>query len=242
MEKRAESEKKKLEEELIRSEKTAALGRVAAGIAHEINNPASAIQNDLPVLKHYAFKLPPSAERSKILEILERDFQAISRITSIVTAMKETYRPEKWQLIDINKEIDFQIALVRKQLENRITIIRSRTHLPQIKAYGSEIGQVILNLLINAIDAIPEKGEIEISTKNLRGCIAIKVRDSGTGIPGDVLPHIFDPFYTTKNIGKGTGLGLSTCEQIVKRHNGELYVSETGPGHGTTFVLKLPRN
>ena len=76
----------------------------------------------------------------------------------------------------------------------------------------------------------------------MRGCIAIKVRDSGTGIPGDVLPHIFEPFYTTKNIGKGTGLGLSTCEQIVKRHNGELYVSETGSGHGTTFVLKLSRN
>ena len=238
--KKEEEKRRKLEDELTRSERSAALGRVAAGIAHEINNPASAIQNDLYSISEYTYRLPDLKEKDKINEILSRDMDAISRIVNIVTAVKGAYRPEEWHYIDVNKEIDLQLILLYKKYKSRIEIKKDYNSLPQIKFYGSEFGQIVLNLLDNAIDAIPEKGEIAISTKEVGKMISISIKDTGTGIEKDVMPHIFDPFFTKKGVEKGTGLGLFTSLQIVKRHKGKIFVAETKIGEGATFILEFP--
>ncbi len=238
--KKAEKERKNLENKLIQSEKSTALVRVVAGIAHEINNPLSAVQSDLYTITQYAGKLPDSKQQQKILKIANRDLEAISRATEIVLAMKSTHRPEEWHLTDLNNEIDTVLTLYHKQYKNRIKITKDYSSLPQVNVHGNDIGQVIGNLLMNAIDSIPEKGEITLSTKEIEDYISLSVKDTGGGIPEEIQNHIFDPFYTTKGVGKGTGLGLSLSYQIAEKHEGRLYVAETKQGTGSTFTLELP--
>lgn len=217
-------------------ERMMTLGRLAAGMAHEINNPAAAIKSDINLMKNIIEHLPDVQEKNKLLEVLERDDQSITRIANIVVALKGTCRPETWHAIDVNKEIDFQLTILHKAYKYRINIVKDYGDLPQIKSYSSEIGQVILNLLTNAFDAIKEKGEVVITTRDIGDSVSIQVKDNGSGISDEHKKNLFDPFFTTKSVGRGTGLGLSTSMHIAKRHKGDLYVAETGD-HGTTFVF-----
>ncbi|MDD5674796.1 MAG: ATP-binding protein [Chitinivibrionales bacterium] len=236
-----ETRQKLLEDDLIRAEQKAVMGRIAAGIAHEINNPASAISSDLGTLNHLVNQLPDTETKKRLLEIIARDAAAITRVTDIISAVKGAYRPGKWHLISIKDEIEIQLTLLRQEFKDRIEIKKDYAALPDIEVYGSEAGQIVLNLLKNAIDAIPDKGEIRIRTRDTGATISVSISDSGAGIPPHQLPHIFEPFYTTKAVGKGTGLGLSISLSNVKRHNGRLYVEKTIVGHGTTIVLELPK-
>ena len=235
-----ENKRKVLEEDLIRSEQKAIMGRIAAGIAHEINNPASAITSDLSTLDVLIRKFPDGKEKEEVLEIIGRDHAAIGRITSIVSAVKGAYRPQKWHCIDLTEEIELQLTLLHKEYKDRITIEREYGDIPDVEAYGSEVGQIILNVLKNAVDAIEDKGTITIRTKEKNGRVSVAIVDTGKGIAGNELPHIFEPFYTTKEVGKGTGLGLSISYSNALRHNGILYVDATAPGRGTTVILELP--
>ncbi len=191
----------------------------------------------------YASRLAESKEQKKILEILARDKNTIIKITSIVTAVKDSMRkPEGWCSFDVNRELDNQLKILHKQYKDRIKIIKYYTPLTKIKTYGNEISQVFLNLLSNAIDAISDHGEITISTNEMNNnFISVSIKDTGIGIPKDVIPNIFDYFYTTKDVGKGTGLGLAISHKIVESHNGRLFVEETKQSHGTTFTLELPK-
>jgi len=186
--------------------------------------------------------LPGSKEKEKLRAIIERDRDAISRIVSIVSAVKGAYRPEEWHLADINREIDLQLTILHRLYHGRISIVKEYANLPQIKIYGSEIGQAILNILTNAIEAIDDEGQIHIKTIDAGDSVVIEVSDSGGGIPENVLPYIFDPFYTTKGKSRGTGLGLSMGSQIAKRHNGRLYVSNNIVGQGATFSLQIAKD
>ncbi len=240
--KKAEQRQIELQEELLRSEKQLTLGRLAAGMAHEINNPAAAIKSDLSMLWKLVSALPESPQKQKMLNIIERDREAISRIESIVIAVKGAYRPEQWHFVDINKEIDLQLTILHRLYKGRIEIVKQYDNLPQIKVYGSEIGQAILNLLTNAIEAIEDEGRITITTKNMLDKITIDIADTGTGISEDILPHIFESFYTTKGKSKGTGLGLSMSAQIARRHKGRLYISKNIVGRGATFTLEISKD
>jgi signal transduction histidine kinase len=241
LQRREELKRKALEEDLLRSEQKAIIGRVAAGVAHEINNPAAAITSDVSTMLQLAQRLPEVQEKSEIIEILRRDGAAIARVTDIVSAVKGAYRPQKWHSIDLKREIELQLTLLRKEYKDRIVIQREYFTTASIDAYGSEVGQILLNVLNNAIDAITDKGTITIRTAETEDRVSVAITDTGKGIPDNQLPHIFEPFYTTKEVGKGTGLGLSISYSIAKRHNGTLIVSKTEPQKGTTFLLELPK-
>lgn len=239
--KQDEEKKKELEESLFRSEQNAVMGRIAAGIAHEINNPAAAITSDLHTMRHITTRLPEQDGRNDLQEIITRDIRAISRITSIVSAVKGAHRPQKWHFIDIKEEIEMQLTLLSKEYKNRIEIEKIYGDIPAIEVCGSEVGQIILNVVNNAIDAIPDKGKITIKAVDCGENIAVSVNDTGTGISSAELPHIFEPFYTTKDIGKGTGLGLTISSSLAARHGGRLFMDKSDAGQGTTFVLELPK-
>ena len=239
--KKEEEKRVQLEEKLRISEQSAVLGRVAAGVSHEINNPAAAITSDLNTLEDIAEQIEDDEKRKRMLKIINRDQRAVSRITNIVLAVKGAYRPRKWHKIDIIDEIELQLTLLHKEIKNRIRINRKFAAASTIDVCGSEIGQVILNLVKNAIDAIDGKGEITIETKDTDSEISIIVADSGSGIPAAVAEHIFEPFYTTKEVGKGTGLGLSISRQIIDRHNGKLLLENTDSGAIFTIILPKKR-
>ncbi|MGD9200701.1 MAG: HAMP domain-containing sensor histidine kinase [Chitinispirillia bacterium] len=124
-------------------------------------------------------------------------------------------------------------------MKNRIKIVKNYVPFAQVWVYGNEIGQVILNLLTNAVDSIKDRGQIEIITENRGYFIFISIKDTGMGIADNILPHIFHPFFTTKHKGRSTGLGLYTSQEITKKHRGRLYVSETAVGKGTTFNFEV---
>ena len=223
------------------NEKSAALGRLAAGMAHEINNPASAVRSDIDTLKLYADKLPESKIRAKMLKIIDRDVKAISRVTDIVSAVKSVHRPDEWHLVNLHDEIELQLTLLNKEYKNRIKIIREYGDLSDISVHGSDIGQVFLNLLQNAIDAIEGEGEITIKSREEDKYVFIDINDTGTGIPEEILPKLNQSFFTTREVGKGTGLGLYASHLTAERHGGKLYVSENEIGAGATFTLQLFR-
>ncbi|MCH7783536.1 HAMP domain-containing histidine kinase [candidate division KSB1 bacterium] len=249
-----DEEQKKLQYELIEAEKVSTLGKVVAGIAHEINNPATVIQSDLQLLKGYMLTLQRLIDSNncstgefkeistKMSNVLSRDFEASRRVTDIVKAMKSSYRPGGWHLVDIHKEIDLQLTLLNSKLKNKIKVTKQYGDTAECNVYGSRFGQVMMNLLSNAIDAVPEKGEIFIKTEKIDSFLKITIKDNGPGIPQSLHSKIFDPFYTTKEIGKGTGLGLYISKDIIDNHKGSLSILSSKPGEGAIFEIKLPHS
>ncbi len=254
--KNAELKERKLHEELIIADRSASLGRVAAGIAHEINNPLAAIHTDLQRFQLLGDKIIAAAENlppdnpvrtdvlknaDKIIAALVRDISAISRINNIINAMRSSLRPERWITIDMHSEIDFQVSLIAGSVKGRIEIIKNYCHdTIRIRSCGSQIGQVILNLLTNAVDAMTS-GTITITTENHPESAIIEITDTGSGISNEHLANIFEPFFTTKSVGHGTGLGLNISRQIAKNHCGRLFVKNTELGHGTTFRFEISK-
>lgn len=244
--KKAEKEKVELQKQLMITEKSKALVRVAKGMTHEIANPVSALKNDLDLLKKYFSQCGEdsySCPADTIRPIISRDLQAIKRIADIITAFKSTYRPENWRYLDVNGEIEIQLTLLKKELTRNIRIQKKLSPVSEIRCYGNEIGQVILNLLSNAAEAIEGDGRIDVFSWEDPERVYVKITDTGPGIPEDILPHIFELYYTTKRTG--TGLGLSMSRQMAERHGGRLYIEETNTNkqkHGSSFVLELPKN
>ena len=129
--------------------------------------------------------------------------------------------------------------IIWNKLKYKVDVIREYADIPQLPCYPQQIGQVFMNLLINAAQAIGERGKITIKTYQKEKDIFIEIVDTGSGIPEEILPKIFDPFFTTKSVGKGTGLGLSLAYNIIQKHNGEITV-KSKVGEGTTFTVRLP--
>lgn len=228
---------RRVQEQLLQSEKLAAMGRLISQIAHELNNPLYGIMNTLELLKT---EVSPQSKRRKILEMA---LSETTRLTDMLRKMLSFSRPdqEEKRAIDINPVVEEVMLLQEKQLrENNIRLSVSlgeglcRTH-----ASKNQLRQVFLNMISNARDAMPEGGTLTVTSECTMKNVHIRISDTGIGIHNKDQEKIFDAFYTTKDSIKGVGLGLSVCFGFVKDHGGDIKV-ESEPGIGTTFTIILP--
>jgi signal transduction histidine kinase len=238
-----ELERRRIEQILFDSEKLAATGRLAASIAHEINNPLEAIKNALYLLTN---KMSPDDPNAKFLQIATKETDRVSRI---LRQMLGFYRAPRMEATDINALIEESEGLIEKHLrQNRVKIENDLDALlPPVVASADQIKQVLLNLMLNAQQAMPDGGTIYVSTRVSRAAdpefliadsVHIQIRDTGRGIAEESLPHIFEPFFSTKD-EKGTGLGLWVSQGIVQAHGGSIKL-RSRQGRGTTFSVALP--
>ena len=225
--------------ELIQSEKMASLGKLAAGVAHEINNPLSG------VLIYANLVLEELDEKSPLSEDMERIIAETTRCKTIVRELLDFARQDDTicESADINTIIEEGIHLLRNQavFHNVEIDLDLQPDLPSVFASGVRLNQVVLNLTLNAAEAMDGNGTLSIATCFIEstGKVRITVSDTGPGIPEPLQSKIFDPFFTTKEVGKGTGLGLSVSYRILKDCNGTIEL-KSSPGNGATFIIELP--
>jgi signal transduction histidine kinase len=232
---------RRAQDQLVRSEKMASMGRLVAGIAHEINNPVNAIVNTVGPLKD---ALGHGASADEIGDMIRVVQNGANRTKEIVQALHNYSRGDDDRQIDVDLEraIDDSLDLLRHQLRGNITVEKKYGGVGRVRGHAGPLNQVFMNLLSNAAQAIGDskgQGTIEITTARKADQIEVAIRDDGPGIPPEVLPRIFDPFFTTKDVGKGSGLGLSIVHGIVERHGGRIDV-ESSAGRGTRFIVTLP--
>jgi signal transduction histidine kinase/DNA-binding response OmpR family regulator len=220
---------------LLQAEKMAAAGRLSASIAHEVNNPLQAVQNCLHLAEREDL---PEEKRSEYFELAKTE---LNRLMSTVQKMLDFYRPGAISPTEVNLQgiLQHVLNLMSKQLEKQDIQVRIDipSNLPTIFAVDSQIQQVLINLILNAFDAMPGGGEIQIRARAVKGGIEILVQDSGPGVPDERLPQIFEPFFSTKD--GGTGLGLTVSYNIVTAHGGTLELASTN-GPGACFRVYLP--
>lgn len=277
------SELREQQQLLVHSEKMASIGQLAAGVAHEINNPCGFVMGNLEVLadyknniqtlllhytelesylksdsfsnnieiKKHLKKLNEIKQEMDIEYIMEDigslindSLQGTERIRKIVQDLKIFSRVDSDEIknIDINEDIiELALRLVSNELKYKCTIKKFLSPMPEYACNAGELSQVIMNLLINASDAIEENGTITISSCHDESSIRIQVADTGSGIKPEHINSLFDPFFTTKEVGKGTGLGLSISHGIIEKHGGTILASSV-LGVGSTFAVTLPLN
>ncbi|MFC1718233.1 PAS domain S-box protein, partial [Candidatus Poribacteria bacterium] len=251
------TEHKQVEMQLMQSEKMASLGMLVAGVAHEINTPVGAIISMHDSLVRAVERLKSILDTAvteesggrqgvdRMLEVIEHANEVITsgteRVANIVKRLRSFVHLDEAELkqVDIHEGIEDTLTMVQHELGPKAVIERNFGDIPQISCYPSQLNQVYLNLLMNAIQAIEDKGTITITTSQQDDHVHIQFKDTGIGIPEEALKRVFVPGYTTKERGTGTGLGLSICHQIVKDHNGDILV-ESEEGKGTTFTVVLP--
>ncbi|NLG29140.1 MAG: response regulator, partial [Chloroflexi bacterium] len=228
------------QEQLIQSQKLSAIGRLIAGVAHELNNPLQAVTGYAQLLLG-AEDISPSARRD--LDKIHMQAQRAARIVQNLLTFARQQKPER-RLVDVREVLERTVELRTYQL--RVDNIEVRLNLAErplvAEADPSQLQTVFLNLINNSHDAISESGghgRIEISARVRGGTIRLEFSDDGPGIPPQVQEHLFEPFLTTKEIGKGTGLGLSICFGIVSEHGGRIW-AQSEPGHGASFFVELP--
>ena len=263
--------------QLVQSEKLASIGQLAAGVAHEINNPVGFISNNMELLAQYVSEYTKilrmveglkksvgeaDIEKAKAIiedinqfeqeiqldhvindtdNLLKHNQRGIERIQKIVMDLRTFAREgnDTMELVKIEEVIDSIVSIVHNELKYKAELKKNYGETPLVKCNTQRLGQVFINLLVNATHAIEEKGTIEIKTYQQDKYLCIDVSDTGKGIPPENLKKIFDAFFTTKPVGQGTGLGLSVSYEIVKKHGGDIKV-QSKVGKGTTFTVRLP--
>jgi signal transduction histidine kinase len=275
---------KKTQPKLIQQEKLASIGQLAAGIAHELNNPIGFISSNFTSLKSYVTIIKkyiyfcekvaalarksgasPLQEHVKALlefrdrqkiEFIYRDIEdlvnesmdGISRITEIVKSLRNFSRIDtgsEIELYDINEALESTLIVAKNEIKYVADVVKDFQSVPLIECVGGEINQVLLNIIINAAQAIKSQGRadtglIKLKTYSDGQSVTCEISDDGPGIRKDLIHRIFDPFFTTKEAGKGIGLGLNiSYDIIVNKHRGELFV-ESNPGELTKFTVRLP--
>jgi signal transduction histidine kinase len=226
--------------ELVQMEKMAATGRLAAGVAHEINNPVSIIQNRLELLLEDVRAKREVPDMDAHLSLMHKHTDRISRIVSRLLSFARKSTTDK-SAVHLDTVLSGVLMLVKREIEKRS--ITLKTDIPEnlgpVKGNNTELEQVFVNLLVNAMDATDRSGEISLRASQMNGLVTVEVSDTGLGIPPENLNRIFDPFFTTKDVGVGTGLGLAITYRIVEDHGGRIDVS-SAVGRGTTFILTFP--
>ena len=233
---------KEQSDQIIQSEKMSALGTMAAGVAHELNNPMMGILN---YVQYSIKKTTPDNRIYPVLQDAEKEIRRCTRIVSDILTFSRSKRDGKSQhsKVQCSEVMESALSTVSKRIESQSVKIQKKydAKVDQIEVDSDKIEQVILNLVINALDAMdssPQK-QLDLEISSVRNTVCISVSDYGPGIPKDLERRIFDPFFTTKDPGKGTGLGLSICRSIVQEHGGELQF-ENKEGGGTIFRILLP--
>jgi hypothetical protein len=231
------TERVKLEEQLLRQERLASLGLLAAGVAHEVNTPLTGILGYTQMLLE---ELPPDDPRRDTLEKIQA--QSL-RASSIANSLLDFSRPDDagFELVSVGELLEETLRLFEPQVRGRGIRFEARLEadLPRVRGHKGKLQQVLLNLLLNARDAVGQGGRIEVAAGVRSGKVVLEVTDDGVGIAEEDLGRIFDPFFTTKGRGRGTGLGLSISYGIVREHEGEIQV-ESSPGEFTRFRVELP--
>jgi two-component system NtrC family sensor kinase len=274
----ANEELRSAKDQLVQSEKMASIGQLAAGVAHEINNPVGFISNNIEVMTDYISvylkvlgiieKIEQALERKAwdeaealLLEIrryketvnfeymvndseslLKQSQDGMKRIEKIVLDLKTFSREEtQWQedVVSIESVVETAIDLTRNELKYHTELHKDYSKTSSVRCNVQKTSQVFVNLLVNAGQAIREKGIIDVKTYEKDGYVCVDIADTGSGISQDNMKRVFDPFFTTKPVGKGTGLGLSISYEIIKKQKGEIRVV-SAEGEGTTFTVMLP--
>lgn len=273
----AHEELKNAQAQLVQSEKLASIGHLAAGVAHEINNPIGFVSSNIHTLEEYVNNYLKVLHKFKDLEesvkvrdqersnnivteiikleekinidfmkkdmpvLLDESKKGLERVKKIILDLRTFAREDQDEMeyYKLEEVIDSILSIVHNEIKYKVTLKKEYADLPLVKCNTQKLGQVFINLLINAAHAIEDKGAITIKTfrKEKRVCVAIS--DTGSGIEKDKITKIFDPFFTTKPVGEGTGMGLSISYEIVRKHGGDIQV-ESEPGKGSTFTVMLP--
>jgi signal transduction histidine kinase len=235
--KRRDERIKSFEEELIRANKLSALGELAGSIAHEIKNPLIAIQG-------FAKRIEKTKEPDKIEEyagVIDKEAGRLSNVLMKLLEFSRMDEPNK-EYVDVNEIVDDTVLFMEHHLtrfKNVELVVKKKKDLPHIQVDKIHIQQALVNIIMNAAQAMPVGGVIEIETQNVNGRISISVKDEGAGIKDEDMGKIFEPFFTTKKKGEGTGLGLSLSKRLVEANGGEIDV-ESKVGEGSVFKILLP--
>ena len=243
-------ERHKMQEQLMISDRMASVGILAAGVAHEINNPLAAVLANLDMavrdLIEVSADLPETPALRDLRDELRDARDATDRIRNIVRDLKLFSRSddEVRTSVDIPRVLESTLRMACNEIRHRAKLVKNLQPVPRVEANESRLGQVFLNLVINAAQAIPEgradTNQIRVATSiGAGGRVVVEIGDTGSGMSPDVLKRLFTPFFTTKSIGVGTGLGLSICYRIVNEVGGEITV-ESSVGVGSTFRVHLP--
>lgn len=250
--------------QLLQSEKMAAIGQLAAGVAHEINNPIGYVFSNLKTLAGYVNDLlriiDAAGEVASLQELqalitkleygyIREDVQAligeseegIERVKTIITALKDFSHidEEAFRPADLHRGLDSTLNLVNNELKYKAEVVKAYGHLPEVECLPSQINQVALNLLTNAAHAIEGRGCITVRTGQQDDMVWFEVEDTGQGIKAEHLGRLFEPFFTTKPVGEGTGLGLALSFSIVQKHGGRIEATSE-EGQGSRFRVWLP--
>jgi signal transduction histidine kinase len=238
-----------LRRQLITSARLAAVGELAAGIAHEINNPLAFVRSNLSQLESIWKELrllPAAPEHAKLLQdvdaLFEESIEGVDRAAEIVRSVKTFAHAGSAarEPTDLRPLLDDVLRVASGQLRSRVNVLREYDpHLLQVTCAPQQLRQVFLNLVVNAAQAVDAGGHVLVATRQDGDQAIVSVGDDGCGISPDVIDRIFDPFFTTKPVGEGTGLGLGIAHQIVSSHGGSIEV-ESAPGRGTVFRVRLP--
>lgn len=256
-------------EQLLQSEKMASIGQLAAGIAHEINNPVGFVNSNMGALKSYVDTLldvidryelaaaphaPLAAQmaavraqadlaflKTDVVDLVAESMDGLKRVKEIVQALKDFSHVGDaiWQVTDLHQGLDSTLNIVANEIKYKARVEKHYGDIPPITCLASQLNQVFMNLLVNAAQALTADGLITLRTGATNGWVWVEVGDNGSGIPPELMKRIFEPFFTTKPVGSGTGLGLSLSYGIVSRHGGRIEVVSE-PGLGTRFTVHLP--
>lgn len=252
---------KSTQQQLVHSEKMGSLGQLSAGIAHEINNPIGYISSNLAVLKDYVNIYNNTVEQllenkgnrisnqdeffsaqEDIEDLLDSCIEGVQRVTDIVASLKTFSRKEEDQfsLININEVLVSALKIVWNEFKYSHKIVQLLAdNLPQIKGNYGQLQQVFVNFFVNSAHAMKNGGQLTIQSGQGQDYVEINVHDTGCGMDESVMRHLFEPFYTTKDVNEGTGLGLSVSYAIIEKHNAMISVNSE-PDQGCTFTLKFP--
>ncbi|WP_426171013.1 ATP-binding protein [Pseudoduganella sp. R-34] len=251
------TDRKQMEETLVQAQNMASIGQLAAGVAHEINNPVGFVTSNIGTLKSYADTLFELVEHSTTAEqrsaadfefmkedteaLLRESMDGLRRVRDIVQALKDFSEAgdSQWQQTDLHEGLESTLHALANELRFKAKVDRHYGKLPLVRGLPGQLNQVFRNILMNAIQAIPGEGIIRIVTSADREAVHVRIQDNGVGIPPENLGRIFDPFFTTKPVGSGTGLGLYLAYGAVNKHGGRINVISE-PGKGSAFTVVLP--
>jgi PAS domain S-box-containing protein len=231
------TEFKRLLDQTVQSEKLAEVGRLSAGIAHEINNPLAMVAYATELLKR---EKPLSAFQEEMLEKIEVEVERLKNLTGGLLSFSSN-RETQSRVVNLTDLIAEVLKLLRFELQRKsIQLDTDFGETPVISADPNKLKQVIINLVMNSVHAMQGQGRIVLTTRvNSDGMLELLVRDDGPGIAPELMGQVFEPFFTTKVEGEGTGLGLYICQNIIREHGGTITV-ESQPGEGTSFIISLP--